>query len=140
MSVVSAPVCSDCGRRIPWDATHLPASAHGQRRRIRRHGSPSELVLPHRRSPTNVPPDPRLRRIDHRDDPQDARLRLVERPGPQNIKDVSGDLFDAIRRETGLRNLGNRRIEFAVQFPVPALRATPTVYSEVRTDLCGHAV
>ena len=85
-------------------------------------------------------PDPRLRRIDHRDDPQDARLRLVERPGPQNIKDVSGDLFDAIRRETGLRNLGNRRIEFAVQFPVPALRATPTVYSEVRTDLCGHAV
>ena len=55
--------------------------------------------------------------------------------GPKNIKDVSRQVFAAIRRETRLPNLGNRREEFALQFLVPALRKTPAVYRELREDL-----
>ena len=58
-------------------------------------------------------------------------------PGPKNIKDVSRELFDAIRRDTGLSNLGNDREEFASQFLVPALRSTHMVYEELREDLFG---
>ena len=41
-------------------------------------------------------------------------------PGPKNIKDVSRQLFDSIRHDTQLPNLGNDREEFASQFLVPA--------------------
>ena len=58
-------------------------------------------------------------------------------PGPKNIKDVSRELFDAIRRDTGLSNLGNDREEFASQFLVPALRKTHMAYEELREDLFG---
>ena len=37
--------------------------------------------------------------------------------GPNNIKDVSRDLFAAIRSDTRLPNLGKNREEFASQFP-----------------------
>ncbi|MXX71874.1 MAG: AAA family ATPase [Gemmatimonadetes bacterium] len=57
--------------------------------------------------------------------------------GPQNIKEVSRKLFEAIRRESKLSNLGSNRAEFAVDFLVPALRATPNVYSEIRSDVCA---
>lgn len=67
-----------------------------------------------------------------------TRSSLVnDQPGPQNIKDVSRELFDAIRRESKLSNLGNDRAEFAVHFLVPALRATPNVYGEIRGDVFG---
>ena len=42
--------------------------------------------------------------------------------GPKNIKDVSRDLFAAIRSATGLPNLGNNREEFASQFLVNGAR------------------
>ena len=57
--------------------------------------------------------------------------------GPQNMEDVSRDLFAAIRSETGLRNLGNNRREFVSQFLVPALRKTRVVYQELREDVFG---
>ncbi len=59
--------------------------------------------------------------------------------GPKNIKDVSRDLFTAIRSATGLPNLGNNREEFALQFLVPALGQTPNVYGELREDVFGSA-
>ena len=59
--------------------------------------------------------------------------------GPANVKDVSRDLFAKIREATGLANLGNKRDEFASQFLVPALRATPCVYGELREDVFGDA-
>ena len=57
--------------------------------------------------------------------------------GPQNLKDVSRDLFQSIRGTTGLPNLGNNREEFAVEFLVPALCKTPAVYEELREDVFG---
>ena len=47
--------------------------------------------------------------------------------GPNNVKDVSRELFAKIRKATGLPNLGNNRDEFAAQFLVPALGGTPCV-------------
>lgn len=67
---------------------------------------------------------------------RDSLVRSVG-DSSKNIKNVSRDLFEAIRRETGLQNLGNRRTEFALQFLVPALRETPKVYNEIRADVCG---
>ena len=64
-------------------------------------------------------------------------LLLTGQHGPKNIKDVSQDLFAAIRSETGLPNLGNNREEFAMQFLVPALRNTHVVHQELREDVFG---
>ena len=66
-------------------------------------------------------------------------LLLSGQLGPKNIKDVSRDLFAAIRSETGLRNLGNNREEFALQFLVPALGKTHAVYQELREDVFGSS-
>ncbi len=57
--------------------------------------------------------------------------------GPNNIKDVSRDLFAVIRSSTKLQNLGNNREEFALQFLVPALGKTHVVYQELREDVFG---
>ena len=66
------------------------------------------------------------------------RESLVDgQAGPKNIKDVSRQLFAAIRSTTGLPNLGNTREQFAVQFLVPALRSTHMVYEELREDVFG---
>ena len=51
--------------------------------------------------------------------------------GPKNVKDVSRELLAAIRRHSGLPNLGNNREEFVWQFLVPALGRTPEVYQEL---------
>ena len=59
--------------------------------------------------------------------------------GPANVKDISRDLFAKIREATGLANLGNKRQEFEIHFLVPALRATPGVYDELREDVLGNA-
>ena len=59
--------------------------------------------------------------------------------GPNNVKDVSRELFEKIRNATGLPNLGNNRGEFALQFLVPALSRTPSVYEELREDVFGNA-
>ena len=58
-------------------------------------------------------------------------------PGPKNIKDVSRQLLVAIRKSTGLPNLGNDGKQFASQFLVPALRKTHVVYGEIREDVFG---
>ena len=58
--------------------------------------------------------------------------------GPNNVKDVSRELFAKIRNATGLPNLGNSRDEFASQFLVPALSGTPSVYEELREDVFGN--
>ncbi len=60
-----------------------------------------------------------------------------EQAGPQNIKDVSRELFEAIRRATQLPSLGNSRQEFALQFLVPALRKSAKIYQELREDVFG---
>ena len=57
--------------------------------------------------------------------------------GPNNIKDVSRDLFAMIRRVTELSNLGNSREEFACEFLVPALGKTPGVYDKLGEDVFG---
>ena len=57
--------------------------------------------------------------------------------GPNNIKDVSRDLFAMIRRVTELSNLGNSREEFVCEFLVPALGKTPGVYDKLREDVFG---
>ena len=62
---------------------------------------------------------------------------LIGQPGAKNIKDVSRDLFAAIRSDTGLPNLGNNREEFASQFLIPALGKTLVVYQELREDVFG---
>ena len=51
------------------------------------------------------------------------------------IKDVSQKLFYEIRRISGLRNLGNRREEFALDILVPALKETPSIFSELKEDI-----
>ena len=67
-----------------------------------------------------------------------TRESLLRRQhGPKNIKDVSQNLFEAIRNATGLPNLGNKREEFAFQFLVPALGKTHDVYQELREDVFG---
>ena len=65
----------------------------------------------------------------------DREALVNGQPGPTNIKDVSRQIFAAIRGATGLPNLGNNRDEFALQFLVPALRKTPVVYKELREDV-----
>ena len=65
----------------------------------------------------------------------DREALVNGQPGPTNIKDVSRQIFAAIRDATGLPNLGNNRNEFALQFLVPALRKTPVVYKELREDV-----
>lgn len=50
-------------------------------------------------------------------------------------KDKTRKLFEFIRRETNLSNLGNKRDEFALYHLAPALRQTPEVYRELRADV-----
>lgn len=57
--------------------------------------------------------------------------------GPQNIKDVSRELLQVIRKATELPNLGNNREEFALQFLVPALQKTRQIFEELREDVFG---
>ncbi len=67
-----------------------------------------------------------------------ARESLINsQPGPTNIKDVSRQLFAAIREAAKLNNLGNSREEFVIQFLLPALRRTRVVYEELREDVFG---
>ena len=61
------------------------------------------------------------------------------RAGPNNVKDVSRELFAKIRDATVLPSLGNSRDEFASQFLVPALGGTPCVYEELQEDVFGNA-
>jgi len=56
---------------------------------------------------------------------------------PSNVKDVSREIFNKIRRISGVPNLGNSREEFALQFLVPALRRTEEVFDEIRQDVLG---
>ena len=62
---------------------------------------------------------------------------LDGQPGPTNVKDVSRNLFEAIRNITGLPNLGRNREEFALQFLVPAVIQTTSVYNELWEDVFG---
>ena len=83
-----------------------------------------------------------LRKQDCDDSVVDAvlskRRSLLDRlSGPKNVKDVSRQLFDAIRSVTRLPNLGNSREQFASQFLMPALRETPIVHQELREDVFG---
>ena len=62
---------------------------------------------------------------------------LHKQSGPPNIKDLSQRLLGIVRSLTGLPNLGNSRAEFALQYLVPALRETQTVYQQLREDVFG---
>jgi len=50
-------------------------------------------------------------------------------------KDKTRNLFDFIKKSTKLGNLGNKREEFALYHLAPALRQTPDVYQELRSDV-----
>lgn len=68
-----------------------------------------------------------------------ARNDFMEnQSGLINIKNVSRNLFDTIRKTAGLQNLGNKREEFALQFLVKALRETVSVFDELREDVFGY--
>ena len=55
---------------------------------------------------------------------------LIGQHGPKNIKDVSRDLFAAIRSDTGLPNLGNNREEFASDHPLENTRTCPKCFGD----------
>lgn len=64
------------------------------------------------------------------------RKNLLENvDGIPNSKHVSRQLFQSIKKHTQLRNLGNKREEFALQYLIPALRNTPSVYQELLEDI-----
>jgi len=67
----------------------------------------------------------------------ERRNLLANQQGPENIKDITRDLFEKIRQITELRTLGNSRVEFALQYLVPALRQTQEVYNELKEDVFG---
>lgn len=50
---------------------------------------------------------------------------------PEDVKSISRDLFQYIKKTTRVPNLGNRREEFALQHLVPALQETPYVFQEL---------
>ena len=52
-----------------------------------------------------------------------------------DMKPITQQLFQHIKNETKLDNLGNNRTEFAIQFLVPALRATQSVFDELAEDI-----
>ncbi len=60
---------------------------------------------------------------------------LASQSGPENIKDITRNLFDKIRKISKLPNLGNDRKEFALQHLVPALCSTQEVYKELKEDV-----
>lgn len=62
---------------------------------------------------------------------------LRQQPGPANVKNVTRQLLESIRTITRLRNLGNSREAFALEFLVPALRETQIVFNELREDIFG---
>lgn len=52
-----------------------------------------------------------------------------------DVKSVSRDLLDFIKKTTHIPNLGRTREEFAKEFLVPALKKTRSVYEELRADV-----
>ena len=65
----------------------------------------------------------------------DRRNLLENADGNSNSKHVSRQLFQSIKKHTRLPNLGNKREEFALQYLIPALRNTPSVYQELLEDI-----
>ena len=55
-------------------------------------------------------------------------------PDYGDMKKVTRELFEFIRKSTQISNLGNSRTEFALQHLVPALRSTPSVRKELEGD------
>ena len=51
-----------------------------------------------------------------------------------DMKKITRDLFECIKKSTGLSNLGNSRDEFAVEYLTSALKQT-TVYQELRKEV-----
>ena len=52
-----------------------------------------------------------------------------------DMKKVTRELFDHIRKATQISNLGNSRAEFAIQHLAPALRDTPAIRKELQEDV-----
>ena len=52
-----------------------------------------------------------------------------------DVKAHTRTMFELIRTETDLPNLGNTRKEFAVHHLAPALRETPRIFNELREDV-----
>ena len=53
----------------------------------------------------------------------------------RDVKAHTRTMFELIRTETGLPNLGNTRKEFAMHHLAPALRETPRIFNELREDV-----
>lgn len=56
-------------------------------------------------------------------------------PKGNDVKSVSRDLLDFIKKTTHIPNLGRTREEFVKAFLVPALKNTHSVYEELRADV-----
>ena len=52
-----------------------------------------------------------------------------------DIKKVTREIFEWIRKATQIHNLGNSRSEFALQHLIPALKQTPEVLRELEEDV-----
>ena len=54
-----------------------------------------------------------------------------------DFKTINQQLLAYIRTTTQIPNLGNDRSQFALEHLVPALRSTPTVFEELKSDVFG---
>ena len=52
-----------------------------------------------------------------------------------DVKKVSRELFEIIKKSTRISHLGNSREEFALDHLVPALKETPSVYQELHAEI-----
>ncbi len=64
------------------------------------------------------------------------RLDLLScSPMPDDVKSVTQELFEYIRRSTRITQLGRKREDFAISYLVPALRETQGVFQELFEDI-----
>lgn len=62
-------------------------------------------------------------------------LLLTDQASGDNVKAISRELFDHIKRTTRQGDLGNTREEFAKQHLIPALKGTSHVFQELQKDI-----
>lgn len=62
-------------------------------------------------------------------------LLLTDQASGDNVKAISRELFDHIKRTTRQGDLGNTREEFAKQHLIPALKETSHVFQELQKDI-----
>ena len=59
-------------------------------------------------------------------------------PEYADFNTITRELLDYIKVKTRIQNLGNDRKEFALEYLVPALRESPSVFKELDQDIFGR--